>query len=209
MSAEDLVLAQQIISGDEEAFEAFYSRYSGEIYRHVLGIVKNRADAEDLTQEVFLRAFSSMRTYSGHASLGRWLRKVATNICIDMMRKRKLPVVAWPAMVNKDGDEQPVDFPDIGDELPLNVVEAMDGKDAILRAIECLPDYYKDSIILHDVLDYTGEEVARRMSCPVGTVKSRLSRARNILQELLLAGPGGRNLSPAPANIYEQEPAAS
>lgn len=85
----------------------------------------------------------------------------------------------------------------------------MDGKDAILRAIECLPDYYKDSIILHDVLEYTGEEVARRMSCPVGTVKSRLSRARNILQGLLLVGSGDRNLSPVPANIYEQEPAAS
>lgn len=201
----DLMIAQKISLGDEEAFEKLYNRYSNEIYLHIFGIMKNKGDAEDLTQEVFLRVYSSIGTYSGHASLGRWLRKVATNICIDMMRKKKVPTVSWPTMISKDGDEQQIDFPDDKNELPLDALEAMDGRDTILRAISCLPDYYKDAVMLHDVLDYPGEEVARRMSCPVGTVKSRLSRARNILQGLLMVGPGDPNLSSKPANIYEQE----
>ncbi len=188
LATEDLALAHRISLGDEQAFEILYNRYFKQIYFHVFGIMKNRGDAEDLTQEVFLRVYSSIGTYSGRASLGRWMRRVATNICIDRMRKKKVPTVSWPVMVSKDGDEQPVDFPDDENELPLDFLEAQDEQDAILEAIASLPDYYRDTVMLHDVLDYSGKEVARQMSCPVGTVKSRLSRARNILQAMVTVG---------------------
>lgn len=188
LATEDLALAHRISLGDEPAFEILYNRYFKQIYFHVLGIMKNRGDAEDLTQEVFLRVYSSIGTYSGRASLGRWMRRVATNICIDTMRKKKVPTVSWPVMVSKDGDKQPVDFPDDENELPLDFLEAQDEQDAILEAIASLPDYYRDTVMLHDVLDYSGKEVARQMSCPVGTVKSRLSRARGILQTMVVPG---------------------
>ncbi|HHX10322.1 MAG TPA: RNA polymerase sigma factor [Firmicutes bacterium] len=178
---QDLALARKISLGDEEAFEILYNRYYKQIYLHVLGIVTRAEDAEDLTQEVFLRVYSSIGTYSGRASLGRWMRRVATNLCIDKMRKKGVPTVAWPVLTSKDGDEQPVDFPAEECEL-LDLLEAQAGRDVILEAIESLPDYYRDTVMLHDVLEYSGKEVAKRMCCPVGTVKSRLSRARNILQ---------------------------
>ncbi|NLU05769.1 MAG: RNA polymerase sigma factor [Firmicutes bacterium] len=182
---DDLALARKISQGDEEAFETLYNRYYKQIYLHVSGIVKNNQDAEDLTQEVFLRVYSSIGTYSGRASLGRWMRRVATNLCIDKMRKKRIPTVSWPVLTSKDGDEQPVDFPDGESEL-LDILEARDGRDVILKAIESLPDYYRDTVMLHDVLEYSGKEVAQRMCCPVGTVKSRLSRARSMLQTKVL-----------------------
>lgn len=182
---EDLALARRVSRGDEEAFEILYNRYYKQIYLHIWGIVRNSEDAEDLTQEVFLRVYSSIDTYSGRASLGRWLRRVATNLCIDKMRKKRVPTVSWPVLTSKDGDEQPVDFPDAGYGLP-ELLEAQDGRDVIMKAIESLPEYYRDTVILHDILEYPGKEVAKRMSCPVGTVKSRLSRARNILQAMVM-----------------------
>ena len=158
--------------------------------------MRNSEDAEDLTQEVFLRVYSSIDPYSGRASLGRWLRRVATNLCIDKMRKKRVPTVSWPVLTSKDGDEQPVDFPDAGYGLP-ELLEAQDGRDVIMKAIESLPEYYRDTVILHDILEYPGKEVAKRMSCPVGTVKSRLSRARNILQAMAWIGNGyGSGLVP-------------
>ncbi|HHT85598.1 MAG: RNA polymerase sigma factor [Bacillota bacterium] len=182
---EDLALARKVSQGDEEAFEILYDRYYKQIYLHVSGMVKTREDAEDLTQEVFLRVYSSIGTYSGRASLGRWMRRVATNLCIDKMRKKRVPTVSWPVLISRDGDEQPVEFADDEHEL-LDLLEAQDGRDTILKAIESLPDYYRDTVMLHDVLEYPGKEVAKRMSCPVGTVKSRLSRARNVLQAMVV-----------------------
>lgn len=187
---EDLALARRVSGGDGEAFEILYDRYYRQIYLHISGIVKSKEDAEDLTQEVFLRAYSSMATYSGKASLGRWLRKVATNLCIDQMRKKRVRTIPWPVVSSKDGDEQPMDFPDGESELP-DLVEAQDGRDTILKAINSLPDHYKETIILHDVMEYSGKEVARRLACPLGTVKSRLSRARNMLQTMVTQ-PGWR-----------------
>ncbi len=184
---EDLLLASRAAHGDEEAFETLYNRYSRQIYFHILGIMKNKADAEDLTQEVFLRIYSSIGTYSGRASLGRWMRRVATNICIDSMRKRTVPTVPWPIMVSKDGDEQQVDFPDNENNLPLEVLTVQGEQDTILRAIASLPAYYRDTVMFHDIMDCSGKEVAKLMSCPIGTVKSRLSRARNLLKGMMAA----------------------
>ena len=119
---------------------------------------------------------------------------MATNICIDSMRKKRIPTIAWPSMVSKNGDEQPVDFPDLANQLPLDQLEAEDGKQAVLNAMESLPGYYKDSIMLYSVFECTGEEVAKKMSCPIGTVKSRLSRARTILRSLLSNEADSRDL---------------
>ncbi|HHY75520.1 MAG TPA: RNA polymerase sigma factor [Firmicutes bacterium] len=182
MIAEELLLARKASLGDHEAFENIYRAYYKQILWHVTRIVGNRLDAEDLTQEVFLKAYQFMGTYSGQANLGRWLRRIATNTCIDQMRKKSLPTVAWPTVQSKDGDEQMVDFPD--DALsPHEMAESNEGESAILEEINRLPEYYRKVVVLYDVMEKSGEEVAREASCPIGTVKSRLSRAHKILRD--------------------------
>lgn len=184
MVSEDLILARKASDGDQDAFARIYESNYKQVYYHVARIVGDRAEAEDLTQEVFLRAYQFMGSYSGDASLNRWLRKVATNLCIDRMRKRALNTVAWPSMVSREGEEQEVEFPDHGPS-PLEVAQNQDAEDSIRGAISDLPDYYRNVVVLHDLLEYRGEEVARAVSCPVGTVKSRLSRAHSLLRSNL------------------------
>jgi RNA polymerase sigma factor (sigma-70 family) len=182
MVAEDLVLARSASQGDQAAFETIYEAYQKQIYYHILRMVKDKHEAEDLTQEVFMRAYQFMGTYSGTAALGRWLRRIATNLCIDKMRKRTLPLASWPTLVSKDGDEQSLDFPDDGPS-PIDLAQSNEATDEILQAIYELPDYYRDAVILKDVMDQSGEEAASKMDCPIGTVKSRLSRGHELLRQ--------------------------
>ncbi|MGI6631451.1 MAG: RNA polymerase sigma factor [Bacillota bacterium] len=181
MVAEDLMIAERASLGDERAFEEIYSTYYKQILWHVTRMVGDRMDAEDITQDVFLKAYQFIGSYSGTASLGRWLRKIATNTCIDRMRKRTIATAAWPMLQSKDGDEQPLEFPDDSPS-PLDVTEARESERAILQEIDRLPEYYKKVVYLHDVLGKSGEETAREAACPIGTVKSRLSRAHGILR---------------------------
>lgn len=195
MVAEDLALAERASHGDEDAFAEIYETNYKQVYYHVAQMLGDRLEAEDLTQEAFLRAYQFLGTYSGSASLSRWLRKVATNLCIDRMRKRSVPTVAWPSVVSKEGEEQEIEFPGQG-PTPLEAVQSREEEHSILRAIAGLPEYYRKVVFLYDVMDYRGDEVARKVSCPVGTVKSRLSRAHGILkaylpqEERVIAGAG-------------------
>jgi len=189
MTTQDLVLARKATDGDQEAFRQIYEDNYKAIYYHVARILGDRADAEDMTQEVFLRAYQFMGSYSGDASLNRWLRKVATNLCIDKMRKRTIPTTAWPTVVSKEGEEQDVEFPDEGPS-PLDRVESFEARDIVMDAVMRLPDYYRNVVVLHDLMEYKGDEVAKAVSCPVGTVKSRLSRAHGILRGALSAEKG-------------------
>ncbi|MGE5580082.1 MAG: RNA polymerase sigma factor [Bacillota bacterium] len=189
MTTQDLVLARKATDGDQEAFRQIYEDNYKAIYYHVARILGDRGDAEDMTQEVFMRAYQFMGSYSGDASLNRWLRKVATNLCIDKMRKRAIPTVAWPSVVSKEGEEQDVEFADDGLS-PLDRVESFEARDIVMDAVMRLPDYYRNVVVLHDLMEYKGDEVAEAVSCPVGTVKSRLSRAHGILRTNLSAERG-------------------
>lgn len=188
MNSENLELARRAARGDEEAFEEIYLSYRNQVQSHIYGMVGDRLEAEDLSQEVFLRAYQAMHTYSGKASLSRWLKVIATNLCIDRLRKRTISCVAWPSMVSKDGDRQTVDLPDDSPS-PEDSVQSSDGTRVILEAIDALPSHYRHAVILYDVMDQSGDSVARHLGCPSGTVKSRLSRAHGILRTQL-AGEG-------------------
>lgn len=180
-AAEDLVLARRACGGDEEAFAKIYETNYKQVYFHIVRIMGDRVEAEDLTQEVFLRVHQFLGSYSGSAGLCRWIRKIATNLCIDKMRKKTIAQVPWPSVTSKEGEEQEVEF--AGDApSPIEVVLNREGEGSILEAIAGLPEYYRRVVALYDVMDYRGDEVARELACPVGTVKSRLSRAHALLR---------------------------
>ncbi|MGI6643543.1 MAG: RNA polymerase sigma factor [Bacillota bacterium] len=189
MVAQDLALAERVSRGDQEAFDTIYETYQKQIYYHIVRMVRDRFEAEDLTQEVFLRAYQFMGSYSGTASLGRWLRRIATNLCIDRMRKRTLQTTQWPTVTSKEGQEQPVEFP-CESPSPLEVALDKEAERAILQVVEHLPEYYRTVVIFKDFMDCSGEEIAREIQCPVGTVKSRLSRAHSLLRDKFVSHDG-------------------
>lgn len=206
MLYDDIALAKRISQGDQEAFTYLFNRYKKEIYCHICAMIRDRFEAEDLTQEVFFRAYRAMATYSGNASLAKWLRKIATNICIDKARKKSVPTMSWPVVASEGGNEKVMEFPD-SSRLPLDTVQSYNERDIIYKAVACLPPYYREVVILHDIMEYSGNEIAKKISRPLGTVKSRLSRARNMLARLL--SKEYSNLSGEQTNIFEREMVAS
>lgn len=169
-------------------FEAAFERYRDRIHRHVRRMVRNRADAEDLTQETFLRAHRQLGELRDPAALGSWLYRIATNVCCEFLR----PSLARQALHPGPGPDEP----ELADELQLAAEGP--GLDQLLdlaamsacgaELIEKLPPSYRSVLLLHDLQGLTSPEIARLLRCSPGAVKIRLHRARREFRALLEAG---------------------
>ena len=177
---EDTVrLAQQ---GNAAAFEQLYRRYSRRVYALCLRIVKNDSEAEDLTQEAFLRLFRKIHTFRGEASFSTWLHRLATNVALMRLRRKRYTEVSMDANSEPDEDESGPHVELGGPDLRLS--GALDRVN-LRRAIEQLPEGYKEMFILHDVEGYEHHEIAKILGCSSGNSKSQLYKARLRLRELL------------------------
>jgi RNA polymerase sigma-70 factor (ECF subfamily) len=144
-------------------------------------MVKDKAQAEDLTQETFIKAFRALASFNSDYAFSTWLYKIAANNCIDFFRKRKLATTSLDAPIKaKDGDLQR-DFPtyELGPESELISKEQTS---QIQIAIDSLPAKYKQAIILRHSQDKSYEEIAEELRIPLGTVKVRIFRAREMLK---------------------------
>jgi RNA polymerase sigma-70 factor (ECF subfamily) len=172
-------LAQE---GDAAAFEQLYRRYSTRVYNLCLRIVKNESDAEDVTQEAFLLLFRKIHTFRGESKFSTWLHRLATNLSLMRLRKKRYPEVSLDANLEAgEGDSGPpmeLGAPD------LRLSGAIDRVN-LSRAIEQLPEGYKQMFILHDVHGYEHHEIAKILGCSAGNSKSQLYKARVRLRELL------------------------
>jgi RNA polymerase sigma factor (sigma-70 family) len=113
-------LVERAKAQDEAAFEQIMSLYADRLYNYILRMVGNATDAEDLVQETFLRAYQGLPNFDGRASLGTWLYRIATNLCIDHQRRRarRVPTVSYSAHDDEDGEATEWDFPDLADAEP-------------------------------------------------------------------------------------------
>jgi RNA polymerase sigma-70 factor (ECF subfamily) len=177
---EDTVrLAQQ---GNAAAFEQLYRRYRGRVYALCLRIVKNGSEAEDLTQEAFLLLFRKIHTFRGEASFSTWLHRLATNVALMRIRKKRYTEVSVDAD-SEPGEEESEPHMELGGP-DLRLSGALDRVN-LRRAIEQLPEGYKEMFILHDVEGYEHHEIAKILGCSIGNSKSQLYKARLRLRELL------------------------
>jgi RNA polymerase sigma-70 factor, ECF subfamily len=178
---EDTVrLAQQ---GNAAAFEQLYRRYSGRVYALCLRIVKNDSEAEDLTQEAFLLLFRKIHTFRGEARFSTWLHRLATNVVLVRLRKRRHVEVSIDADNPEHSDEESGPLMEHGGP-DLRLSGVLDRVN-LRRAIEQLPVGYKEMFILHDVEGYEHHEIAKILGCSTGNSKSQLYKARLRLRELL------------------------
>lgn len=192
--------------GDVEAFSVLVTRHEKQVFRRVLSMVRNVEDARDLTQEVFLRAYLRLGSYSGEASFGRWLQRIATNVCIDRARRKRITTVPWPEWSDGE-DEKAVEFPS-ADPGPESVVEQKESLGEIVAATEKLPPHYREAFLMKNLSDRSYEEIAGFLGCPEGTVKSRVSRAHGLLRKHL-ASLAPRNTVHLPSNMLGREMAAA
>lgn len=169
---------------DGAAPDLALERYRTKIHRHIRSLVRDRSEAEDLTQETLLRAHEQLATLRDPGALGVWLYRIATRVCYDHLRRAASP----PAPDDRRDDEGPGGaeerIPDGGpdlDQLVDNAAMSACGE----RLLDTLPDAYRAVLLLHDLQGLTGVEIARLMRCTPGSVKIRLHRARRRFREAL------------------------
>jgi RNA polymerase sigma factor (sigma-70 family) len=180
----DLLLVEEAKKGNEKAFAGLMNRYRDSIYFMLLKMVNNPSDAEDLTIEAFGKAFRNIDTYTPRFAFSTWLFMIATNNCIDFIRKKQaapMSIDQWQEGMYNLTVNIPSDLPD-PEEALIN-----DQKIAILRKIvNQLKSPYKEIIELRYYKEYSYEEIASELKIPIGTVKVQLNRAKTLLYNIFI-----------------------
>jgi len=183
-SEDDQELVKLALTGDQKAYKALFDMHRQSIYHIAVKIVRNSEEAKDLVQETFIKAFGSLKTYDSTYRFSTWLYKIAANCSIDSIRKRKIDALSLDKPIpTKDGDVQ-MEVPDYTYH-PEHDLFAKRKSFGIEEAIDDLPDKYREVIVLRHKEDKAYEEIARLLNVPVGTVKARIFRARELLKKKL------------------------
>jgi RNA polymerase sigma-70 factor (ECF subfamily) len=178
----DLLLVDMAKNGNEKAFATLMNRYRDSIYYMLLKMVNNITDAEDLTIEAFGKAFRNIDSYTPDFAFSTWLFKIATNNCIDFIRKKQ----SSPAHIDQLQDDLDTITKNIQSDLP-DPEEAIinDQKIAVLRSIvNQLKPRYRKLIELRYYKEYSYEEISAELNLPIGTVKAQLFRAKSLLYNI-------------------------
>lgn len=168
--------------GDTDAFEKLIISYEKKIFNIALRMTGNREDASDIAQEVCIKIYKSINSFKENSSFSTWVYRITSNVCIDEMRKRKNVISLTGTGPNDEDYELPVE--DKG-RLPEEIVESRETIRMLKKCIQELAPEYRIIIILRDIQGYSYEEISRILEINMGTVKSRLSRARNLLKDKL------------------------
>jgi RNA polymerase sigma-70 factor (ECF subfamily) len=174
----DFALAQRAARGDMRAFEEVYNRHHRRVYSLCLRMLSNAAEAEDLTQDVFVHLFRTIGGFRGESTLTTWLHRLTVNQVLMHFRRKK----ARKKFHVEDDGEGLLEAINVN-EAPgrMRVLDQL----ALSEALEKLPPGYRAVFVLHDVEGYEHEEIARMLGCAVGTSKSQLHKARLRLRKLL------------------------
>ena len=186
----DMLNLKRAVRGDERAFEALIEPYADATYRLCLRMMGNEQDAADMAQEAFLRAWRSLSSYKGQSRFSTWLYRVTSNVCLDELRRRRRGETESMQALEENGFE-PVDPAETPEMAARRVVDHPDSCRAELRrdlaeAISQLGSEQRAALILRDVQGLPYEEIAQILDLNLNTVKSRISRARSALREILL-----------------------
>ena len=174
-------LVQKAAAGDAAAFETLVERYQQQVYNLALRMVNNDADAQDLAQEAFVRAWRSLGSFHHTSQFSTWLYRLTSNICIDFLRAQKRRKVVSLTMLRDDEDSQ-WDLPD-DDPLPEQQMIAAEEREALSRAFAALDPEFRQVLTLRIVNGCSYQQIGEILDLPEGTVKSRLSRAREQLRK--------------------------
>ena len=171
--------------GDEKAYAELMQIYKKPVYHVVLKMVRNQDDAEDLTIEAFAKAFKNLHKFNPEYAFSTWLFRIATNNCIDFIRKNKIKTMSIDSAIKVDnGDEITIDFRD-NDLNPAEHAVRNQKIEIMRHVVSRLPDKYQRLVSLRYFDELSYEEIATELKAPLGTVKAQLHRARELLYDMV------------------------
>jgi RNA polymerase sigma factor (sigma-70 family) len=177
-------LIKEALSGDQKAYKRLLELHRTTIFHIIFKIVHNKEEADDLVQETFMKAFCSLASYKKEYRFTTWLYKIAANSSIDYLRKKKLETFSIDEPVETKDGERGIELAD----WTYNPEQDFSSKQKIFsieQAIDSLPKKYREVIVFRHKQDKPYEEIAEILKIPVGTVKARIFRARELLKKKL------------------------
>ena len=181
----DLILVERALNGDQVAYASLMDMYRESIYFMMLKMVRKEEDADDLTIEAFGKAFNRLHQYSPSYAFSTWLFKIASNNCIDFIRKKRIKVTSMDsAYTNSDGESVSIDV-ESSEKDPEEVAIHLEKVKTMRDVVKTLKPRYRDLIEKRYFQELSYEEIAQDMDLPLGTVKAQLFRARAFLADLM------------------------
>jgi RNA polymerase sigma-70 factor (ECF subfamily) len=183
--ADEQVLVEKASRGDGDAFEVLVSRCERNVYSLAYRLVSDREDAMDIVQDVFLKAYQALPKFRGESKFSTWIHRVCVNASLDYLRKKqKLPVYSLDEPLSLRESSVTRDVEDESGDVETKV-ETRDLSEAVFAALKNLEIDHRVVITLCDIQGYSYQEISDMLGLSIGTVKSRLHRARNAVRKLL------------------------
>ena len=199
LQTEETALIQELRAGSEEAFAWLIARYHQPIYSLLARTVRDRADAADLTQEVFVKVFRGMSGFHGESSLRTWIYRIALREASNQRRwwaRHKQHEIPMEQEISESESGAPVRLKEMlvdPGESPFDAAAQTEIRERVERALAQVPEPYRTTLILRDIEGFVYEEVAQMQGVNLGTVKSRLVRGRAFLKALLTKPQAGQH----------------
>ena len=175
---------KQVLKGDQNAFAELVELYKDKVFQICYRMLGNRHEAEDIAQEAFIRAYVNIETFNQKRKFSTWLFRIATNLCIDRIRKKKPDYFLDAEVAGTEGltmySQVAADV-----QLPEDEVENMELQETIQKEITKLPEKYRSVIVLKYIEELPLQEISEILDLPLGTVKTRVHRGREALRKQL------------------------
>lgn len=181
---EDASLIKRALAGDQKAYKKLRFKYYEAIYNLIYRMIRDKDEVEDLTQEAFIKAFTSLSSFNDEFAFSTWLYKIATNNCIDYIRRKKLQTFSIDKPVESKESDFTYELPDSTYEPDQELINRQ-RKKLLEDAINSLPAKYRQVIHLRHVEEKEYQEIAAMLRLPLGTVKAHIFRAREMLNKYL------------------------
>lgn len=179
---DDRTLVEQARRKDAAAFDELVRRYHGKIYGLIYNMTSNKEDTEDLLQDVFVKAYSSLDRFRGTASFYTWVYRIAINHTINFLKKRKRGAAVSLNDVDQGVERDPAYVELSARESPVRDASLSELQEKLNKALQTLSEKHRTVVVLHDIQGVPHDEIARMTGCSEGTVRSRLFYARQRLQ---------------------------
>ena len=181
----DRELVARAGAGDQEAFEQLVRDNQNRVYSLAVRLVGDREEAADLAQEAFLKAWQGLAAFQGESSFATWIYRLTTNVCIDYLRRKKRRQEVEPAVSLDDEDSGWAEPADAGQD-PQRKLEEAERSRALSRGLERLPEHQRQVLVMRELSGLSYQEIGAATGLDLGTVKSRIARARLALRKILL-----------------------
>lgn len=182
---EESRIVQKVIRGDVNAFEKLVLAYEKNVYNIALRMTGNSEDASDMTQEAFIKAYNSLQSFRGDSKFSVWLYRIATNVCLDFLRSRSRKPTVSLSVEDNEGEDVQLDVADES-QSPELLLDRQMTRESVRRGLETLLPEYRQILLLREIQGLSYDEISQALGLEVGTVKSRIFRARKKLCAFLL-----------------------